>query len=82
MVPEDADEQVLEQVEVGGDEASPGVVVGVGVGLGVEAREEGEHPVDGQAQQADADPPGYVRCGHIGVSFPPVFGSSLELGAA
>jgi hypothetical protein len=31
--------------------------VGVGVGLGVEAREEGQHPVEGQAQQAYAYPP-------------------------
>ncbi len=73
---------MLEHVGIGGDEAGPGLEVGVGVRLGIEAREEGEHPVEGQPQQADTHPPGYVLCGHIVGSFPVGFGSLLELGAA
>src|SRR5919112_2999693 len=72
------EEQVLEHVAVGGDEAGESLVVGVGVGLGIEAREEGHNPIEGQTQQADAYPPGDVRRGHIGNSFP--FGSWLLVG--
>ena len=44
--------------------------MGARIGLRVEAREEGHHPVEGQAQQTYTDPPGDVRCGHFGGSFP------------
>ena len=49
--PRIAEEQVREHVGVGGDVAGPGLVVGVGVGLGIDAREEGQHPVEGQTQE-------------------------------
>ena len=44
-----AGEEVLEHVAVGGDVARPGLEVGARVGLGVEAREEGQRPIEGQA---------------------------------
>src|SRR3712207_7398776 len=52
---EDGKEQVLERVAVGGDEARPGLVVGVGIGLGIEAREEGQRLLEGQTQQARSE---------------------------
>jgi hypothetical protein len=64
---EDGKERVLERVAVGGDEARPGLVVGVGIGLGIEAREEGQRLLEGQTQQADSHPPG-VGCGHVSSS--------------
>jgi len=57
-----------ENVVVGGHEAGPGLVVGIRVGLGIEARLEGQHTVEGQPQQPGAYPPFGVRCGHISVA--------------
>src|ERR671925_1399240 len=54
--------------------------MGARVRLGIEARPEGERPVEGQPQQADAYPLGGVLCAHRWLPFVRVWPFSLFVG--